>query len=117
MPGNSLGTYLAEVHAGDVRHWREVPVLDEGIPQGGHARRVIQSYQNWLGGGPEWSLLQLMGYFDRPAKGEEVQTLLAEPAIEGLTEHLLKLGRPERKQALARLRRLRLLAQAQQEDP
>ncbi|MEE8584556.1 MAG: hypothetical protein V3T83_06850, partial [Acidobacteriota bacterium] len=112
-----LGTYRAEVHDGDVRHWREVPLLDEGIAQGGHAWRVIESYRKWLGEGPEWSLLQLMGFFDRLAKGEEIQALLTAPAIEGLTEPCLKLGRGGRKRALARLRRLRLLADAQPEDP
>ncbi|MEE8585705.1 MAG: hypothetical protein V3T83_12740 [Acidobacteriota bacterium] len=112
-----LGTYLAEVHNGDVRHWKEVPLLDEGAPQGGHARRVMQSYQKWLGEGSEWSLLQLMGFFDRPAKGAEVGALLAEPPIECLTDAILKLDQPARKRALSHLRRLRLLAESPPEDP
>lgn len=110
-----LGTYLAEVHDGDIRHWREVPVLDEG--GGDHARRVFQSYQKWLDQGPEWSLLQLMGFFDRPAKAMEIQALLAKPEIKGLTEVLLRLSRAERKQAVARLRRLRLLGESRADNP
>ncbi|MEE8583939.1 MAG: hypothetical protein V3T83_03710, partial [Acidobacteriota bacterium] len=112
-----LGTYLSEVHNGDVRYWKEVPLLEEDASKGGHARRVMQSYQNWLGEGPEWSLLRLTGFFDRPAKGEEIQALLAEPPIQGLTDAILKLDQPARKRALARLRRLRLLAESPPEDP
>jgi len=48
-----LGTYLRDVCDGDVRRRREVPLLDEGTEQGGHARRVMQSYETWLGPSPD----------------------------------------------------------------
>ncbi len=77
----------------------------------------MRSYQKWLGEGPEWSLLRLMGFFDRPAKGKEIQALLAEPPIPGLSKQILKLDPPARKRALSRLRRLRLLAESPPDDP
>ena len=43
-----LGTYLRDVLGGDVRRRNEVALLDETIEQGGHARRVMTSYENWL---------------------------------------------------------------------
>lgn len=58
-----------------------------------------------------------MGFFDRPAKGEEVQALLADPPIPGLTEPIAGLDKAARRQALARLRRLHLLVEAPLEDP
>ncbi|MEE8584145.1 MAG: hypothetical protein V3T83_04765 [Acidobacteriota bacterium] len=78
---------------------------------------MMRSYQKWLGEGPEWSLLRLMGFFDRPAKGKEIQALLAEPPIPGLSKQILKLDPPARKRALSRLRRLRLLAESPPDDP
>ncbi|MEE8587590.1 MAG: tetratricopeptide repeat protein, partial [Acidobacteriota bacterium] len=136
-----LGTYLSEFHHGDIRHWREVPLLKGVQKQSDHAVWVMESYKVRLGvGGGKlkrkfkrvllelglrqptsgeiaWSYLLLMGFFDRPAKGEEIQALLAEPPIPGLSEKILKLEPPARKRALSRLRRLRLLAESPPEDP
>lgn len=42
-----LGTYLRDVCAGDVRRRREVPFLDDD-KHGGHARRLMASYESWL---------------------------------------------------------------------
>ncbi|MEE8584993.1 MAG: tetratricopeptide repeat protein [Acidobacteriota bacterium] len=112
-----LGTYLSEVHSGDVRHWREVPLLEEDASKGGHARRVMQSYQKCLRRSPEWSLLRLIGFFDRPAKGAEIQALLNDPPIGGLTKNLRKLDSTSQKRVLARLRRLRLLTESSPDDP
>ncbi|MEE8584042.1 MAG: TIR domain-containing protein, partial [Acidobacteriota bacterium] len=136
-----LGTYLSEFHHGDIRHWREVPLLKGVRKQSDHAVRVMDSYKVRLGvGGGKlkrkfkrvllelglkqptsgeiaWSYLLLMGFFDRPAKGEEIQALLTEPPMEGLSEEILKLDPSARKRALSRLRRLRLLAESPPDDP
>ncbi len=105
-----LGTYLRDVCEGDVRRRGEVPLLDEETEQGGHARRVMASYESWLGRGSELRLLYLVGLFDRPAEAEALTALRAEPAIPGLTEGLDVADEPRWRQVLARLRKARLVA-------
>jgi tetratricopeptide (TPR) repeat protein len=105
-----LGSYLKDVCGGDVRRRDRIESLEEDARRGGHARRVITSYEKWLGDGPELAILRILGVFDRPADALAVNVLRAAPAITGLTEALQKLSEREWRQALARLRRLKLLA-------
>jgi hypothetical protein len=74
----------------------------------------MASYQNRFGEGPELSVLQLLGLFDRPADEQAVSTLLKPPPIPGLTESLVELTSGEWRALLTRLRRAGLLAG---EDP
>src|SRR5262249_24592853 len=78
------------------------------------ARKVMESYQTWLGEGPELSVLRMLGLFERPAEEKAVDALLKPPAIRGLTESLTNLSPTEWRTILAKLRRARLLAG---EDP
>jgi len=75
---------------------------------------VMESYQNWLGEGPELSVLRVVGLFDRPADEKALAALMKPPAIRGLTESLAELHPTEWRAVLSRLRRARLLAA---EDP
>src|SRR5580700_10243868 len=74
----------------------------------------MESYQSWLGEGPELSVLRMLGLFDRSVDEKALGTLLKPPAIGGLTESLTNLSPTEWRTILARLRRARLLAG---EDP
>jgi len=74
----------------------------------------MESYQSWLGEGPELSVLRMLGLFDRPVDEKALDTLLKLPAIPGLTESLTDLSPTEWRTILGRLRRARLLAG---EDP
>jgi predicted ATPase len=74
----------------------------------------MESYQTWLGEGPELSLLRMLGLFDRPADERALKALLEPPAIRGLTESLTDLRPIEWQTILGRLRRARLVAG---EDP
>jgi len=74
----------------------------------------MESYQTWLGKGPELSVLRMLGLFDRPADEKALGTLLKSPAIPGLTELLTDLSATAWRTILAKLRRARLLAG---EDP
>jgi predicted ATPase len=74
----------------------------------------MESYQDWLGEGPELSILRMMGLFDRPVEENALRTLLKSPVIPGLTESLTNLGPHELRTILGGLRRARLLAG---EDP
>lgn len=111
-----LGSYLADVYAGDIRRWREVGPLQDDPRIGGHARRVMRAYENWFSEGPELSVLRLLGLFDRPADPGAIRALRDLPAIPGLTDHL-----PERQrgwqQALTRLRSAALVADPNPADP
>src|SRR6516225_2028687 len=45
-----LGSYLADAYGGEIRRREEVsPRLAHDLRQGAHARKVMESYQNWLG--------------------------------------------------------------------
>jgi tetratricopeptide (TPR) repeat protein len=110
-----LGSYLTDAYNGDIRCREEVSKrLAHDVRQGFHARKVMESYQSWLGEGPELSVLRMLGLFDRPVDEKALGTLLKPPAIPGLTESLTDLSATEWRTILARLRRARLLAG---EDP
>ena len=110
-----LGCYLTDAHNGDIRCRMEVSDrFAHDKRQGVHARKVMESYQSWLGEGPELSILRILGLFDRPADEKALETLLKPPAICGLTESLTDFSPTEWRAILGRLRRARLLAA---EDP
>jgi tetratricopeptide (TPR) repeat protein len=110
-----LGSYLTDAYSGDIRCRSEVSGhLAHDARQGVHARKVMESYQTWLGEGPELAVLRMLGLFDRPADEKALGALLKSPAIPGLTESLTDLRPTEWRTILARLRRARLLAG---EDP
>ena len=110
-----LGSYLTDAYNGDIRCRKEVSArLAHDVRQGAHARKVMESYQNWFGEGPELSVLRMLGLFDRPADEKALGALLKPPAIRGLTESLTDLIPIEWQTILARLRRAKLLAG---EDP
>jgi len=105
-----LGRYLAAVHGGDVRRRDLVPALTLEPERGGHARRVMESYERWLGGTPQLAVLRVMGLFDRPADPGAMEAARAAPPIKGLTEPLADIGKDQWAFALKHLRELRLLA-------
>jgi hypothetical protein len=74
----------------------------------------MESYQIWLGEGPEVAILRMLGLFDRPADEKAIAALLKSPAIPGFTESLTDLRPTEWQTILAKLRRAKLLAG---EDP
>jgi tetratricopeptide (TPR) repeat protein len=110
-----LGSYLTDAYNGDIRCRKEVSGhLSDDARQGVHARKVMESYQAWLGEGPEVAVLRVLGLFDRPADERAFGALLKSPAISGLTESLTDLRPTAWQTILARLRRAKLLAG---EDP
>jgi serine/threonine protein kinase/tetratricopeptide (TPR) repeat protein len=110
-----LGSYLADAYNGDIRCRSEVSdCLTHDVRQGGHARKIMESYQTWLGESPELAVLRMLGLFDRPADEKALGALLQSPAIPGLTESLTDLRPAAWRTILAKLRRARLLAG---EDP
>ena len=107
-----LGTYLAEVCGGDIRHRDQFDfahvvlspeeqselLTDKTIVPAKRAAKVMRGYLAQFDklakegaadglGGPELALLNLLGLFDRPADGLAVDALLARH-IPGLTDDL-----------------------------
>ena len=110
-----LGSYLIDAYNGDIRCRKEVSErLAHDVRHGVHARKVMKSYQNWFGEGPELSVLRMLGLFDRPAHEKALGALLKSPAIQGLTDTLTEVGLTEWRTILARLRRAKLISG---EDP
>src|ERR1700675_1236968 len=110
-----LGSYLTDAFSGDIHRRSEVAGhLAHDVRQGAHARKVMESYQSWLGEGPELAVLRMLGLFDRPADEKALGALLKSPSIPGLTELLTDLRPTEWQTILAKLRRTKLLAR---EDP
>jgi serine/threonine protein kinase/tetratricopeptide (TPR) repeat protein len=113
-----LGSYLTDAYNGDIRCRSEVSGhLSHDVRQGAHARKVMQSYQTWLGEGPELAVLRMLGLFDRPADEKALGALLKSPAIPGLTESLDDLRSTAWRTILAKLRRARLLAAEDPQNP
>ena len=62
-----MGSYLTDAYNGEIRCRGEVSGhLAHDLRQGVHARKVMESYQTWLGEGPELAVLRMLGLFDRP---------------------------------------------------
>ncbi len=114
---NLLGRYLATVCDGEIRKRDSIPRLTEEEEQGGHARRVMESYERTLAGTPELDILRLMGLFDRPAEGGTIEVLRAKPPIRGLTSELQKLSGTKWQYAVKYLRNLCLLSEKEESHP
>jgi tetratricopeptide (TPR) repeat protein len=113
-----MGSYLADAYDGNIRRRSEVAArLAHDVRQGAQDRKVMESYQAWLGEGPELALLRMLGLFDRPADEQALRVLLKPPAIRGLTESLTELDPTAWRTILAKLRRAKLLAGEDPYDP
>jgi hypothetical protein len=115
-----LATLLKETQNGDVRRRDHIRGLlaDADNPRHDQARRVMDSYeQEWLAGQPALlAILHCVGLFDRPASGDCLKALRAEPPIRGLTDALVSLSDEQWRHAVARLREVQLLAPVDPSD-
>lgn len=106
-----LGSYLTELRDGDVQWWREIPEETD------QWRRVMATYEKWLGRGAESDLLCLLGLFNGPAHVDAFTSLCEPPIIAGLTDNLTGLFDNDRTRAVNKLRRLKLVAEKNIERP
>lgn len=71
-----LGNLLRRRFNGDVRRRDQLGPLLHDPEQGGHARRVMESYERLLNGSAELDLLSLLGLFNRPAPLDAIRSIL-----------------------------------------
>jgi len=104
-----LASYLEDVAKGDIRRRNEIVPLIYDERNGGHARRVMEAYDPWLGQ-TERAILRMLGLFDRPASESEVAALRADPVFPGLNKELTNLSGRDWNKAVSKLRRIGLIA-------
>jgi len=114
-----LGSYLNAIHNRDLRKRDLIPQLTEDENHGGHARRVMASYEHWFAetNKAELDVLNLLGLFDRPAAKAAIEVLKKEPPIKGLTERLQQLSHRDWQLTLSHLRELRLISERDEHEP
>lgn len=131
---NLLGTYIRDICDGRIERVASLELQKADHEHGGHARRIMESYQRWFGNGPEVAALRLTGLFDRPAAPELIKVLRQAPVIPRLTDPLFHYHRRRglfgilsRKSAtpfseedwsrtVSRLRKAKLITMQRQED-
>ncbi|MCP5067895.1 MAG: TIR domain-containing protein [bacterium] len=114
-----LGNFLNAAFKGWIKYVDKVDQLIHDMEQGGHARRVMESYVRWFrenNRAAEIEVLNLMGLFDRPAEGEAVD-FLREESIPGLTSVLGGLPHLRWKGVLKNLRDAGLLSPPNEVEP
>ena len=114
-----LGSYLTVVHGGQIQKIVEIPDLAFEEKHGGHARRILESYERWLAdtANSELSILKLLGLFDRPVRIDLLKELCSTPTIPELTSDLQQLSDRQWRYALEYLRNLRLIAEKDSSNP
>jgi tetratricopeptide (TPR) repeat protein len=105
-----LGGYLRDAHGGNVRRLDKIESLNRDVTESGLAHRVIASYEDRLGEGPELAVLRLVSLFSHAADKASIEAIRAAPAIKGLTESLQGLRERQWQQVIERLRQTSLLA-------
>ena len=108
-----LGNYIRDVHDGHLAGRFDLDELTVFAREGGHARRIMASYTNWLeryGQTAELAILRLIGLFDRPAEPEAMSALLADAAMTPYTGSLQIIGDENWSTAVDTLRKMGLLS-------
>src|SRR5580693_1870718 len=115
-----LASLIRETQNGDARRRDHIRGLlaDSDNPRHDQARRVMESYETeWLADQPALlAILHCVGLFDRPASGDCLKPLRAEPPIRGLTDVLVSLRDEQWRHAAERLREVQLLAPVDPSD-
>ncbi|MCF3171739.1 hypothetical protein IPZ61_00005 [Streptomyces sioyaensis] len=110
---NLLGRYLRDVHSGRLSGRFELQGLTVTAADGGHARRIMETYAKWLEQNRrsgELAILDIIGLFDRPAPYEAVAAVLADTELGRSAPGLDKVGSAEWDRYIAELRRIGLLS-------
>lgn len=110
-----LARYLKIVHGGQIARRDRVDILKQDNKEGGHARRVMASYERWFEGKPALAVLRMIALFDRPADGRAVAYLRESAGVPVITEPLKGLSEEDWRWTLDGLREAALIAQENSE--
>lgn len=111
-----LANYLKDAFDGDIAERHQIEALQDDVRLGGHARRVLSSYVNWIDDAAELEILRCIGLFDRPATPASFDALKA-AAIPSLTAEVCHVPPNELNRIVSRLRRAGLLAEQDPTSP
>jgi hypothetical protein len=106
-----LGRYLAQVIGdGDIYKRDQVKLLDAHVAGAEKAKAMLQVYADWFKEeNVETAMLYLLGLFDRPVLLAALHSLVAEPAIAGLTDPFHGADAPPLPLVLSHLEELNLI--------
>ncbi|MFE9000575.1 hypothetical protein ACFYOY_00260 [Streptomyces sp. NPDC007875] len=110
---NLLGRYLRDVHGGQLSGRFELQELSVAVDDGGHARRITETYAKWLEDDErsgELAILDIIGLFDRPAPYAAMAAVLADTELGQSAPGLNEIGSVEWEQSVTKLRRMGLLS-------
>jgi hypothetical protein len=116
------GSYIVEALGGEARSPIRVNLLSEDAGRGGHAWRVLSSYERWLEPAKEQphlgeavaqadllQILRTISVFDRTVRGDRLFALFVKTRIRGLTDRLCGLPDEAFLRGLYKLRDLKLV--------
>ena len=83
-----LGTYIRDVHGGQIALRDRAALLSSDSRPGRHAQGVLRSYEKWLADSRHLTVLYLVGLFDRPAPPHPLRFLCSESPVAGFTDQL-----------------------------
>lgn len=115
-----LGSYLVRACGGDIRKRTEISLADADKVHGGHARKVMESYEKWFtkhDREAELSIVRMLGLFNRPAEAGCIAALRDGEPIADLTLGLAGIRDTDWQIALSNLREAGLLAKPDDEAP
>ncbi len=112
-----LPVYLRSIKGHHISEAQKIPGSKIPVKKGKHPRRVIEALSQRFMGKAEGDLLQLLGFFDRPADIAAIKKIIAPPVIENLTGNLCGKGEARLLQAMNTLRNEDLLAQESKHRP
>jgi predicted ATPase len=104
--------YLYTFKEGRVQDVHNIPLINERVRAGRHAKSVMAAYEIALrhdGNTLDIELLRVLGLFDRPVRWDWLSALRSEPAITGVTEELTRATEQEVWEAISRLRQWGLM--------
>ena len=107
-----LGNYLRDVHGGNLAGRVDLEKLTVEVSEGGHARRIMASYGQWLerhGRLAELAVLRVIGLFDRPATPDAMNALLANASLGSAMAEFSHVGSDEWNRCIEALRGMGLL--------
>ena len=112
-----LARFLVDTCNGDITQRVKVcPLENYQGKQGAHTRRVLHSYEEWLDGRAELSLLLVLSLFPGIVVESDLMNLLERDQIDGLTKKLKDLDAFSLRQIRSNLRRMGLINEKVAED-